>query len=42
VPLKLTDQEKQDLVAFMEALTGQGDGSPTRAQLQAPRKEGSR
>lgn len=40
VPLKLTDQEKQDLVAFMEALTGQGEGSPTRAALLDPgRKE---
>jgi cytochrome c peroxidase len=43
VPLKLTDQEKQDLVAFMESLTGQGSGSPTRAELQDPaKKEGSR
>jgi cytochrome c peroxidase len=40
VPLKLTDQEKQDLLAFMESLTGQGAGSPTRAALQDPgRKE---
>lgn len=40
VPLKLTEQEKQDLVAFMESLTGQGAGSPTRAALQDPgRKE---
>jgi cytochrome c peroxidase len=43
VPLKLTDQEKQDLVAFMESLTGQGAGSPTRAELQDPaKKEASR
>jgi cytochrome c peroxidase len=43
VPLKLTDQEKQDLVAFMESLTGQAAGAPTRAELQDPnRKEGSR
>lgn len=43
VPLKLTDQEKHDLVAFMESLTGQGSGSPTRAELQDPgRKEASR
>lgn len=44
VPLKLTPEEKADLVAFMETLTGQGDGSPTRAALQAPAKkaEGSR
>lgn len=42
-PLKLTDQEKQDLVAFMESLTGQGDGAPTRAALQDPgRKEGGK
>jgi cytochrome c peroxidase len=38
VPLKLTEQEMKDLVAFMEALTGEGDGSPTRAALQAPGK----
>ncbi len=43
VPLKLTDQEKQDLVTFMESLTGQGAGAPTRAELQEPaKKEGSR
>lgn len=43
VPLKLTEEEKQDLVAFMESLTGQGVGSPTRAELQDPtRKEGGR
>jgi cytochrome c peroxidase len=42
-PLKLTEQEKQDLVAFMESLTGQGDGAPTRAALQDPgRKEGGK
>jgi len=38
-PLKLTDQEMQDLVAFMESLTGQGAGSPTRADLQDPAKK---
>jgi cytochrome c peroxidase len=38
VPLKLTEQEKKDLVAFMESLTGQGEGSPTRAALQDPSK----
>jgi cytochrome c peroxidase len=43
VPLKLTDQEKADLVAFMEALNGEGDGSPTRAALRDPtKKEASR
>ena len=43
VPLKLTDQEKGDLVAFMESLTGQGAGASTRAELQDPaKKEGSR
>ncbi len=43
VPLKLTDQEKRDLVAFMESLTGQGAGASTRAELQDPvKKEGSR
>lgn len=36
VPLELTEQEKQDLVAFMEALTGEGEGSPTRPALQDP------
>lgn len=40
VPLTLTEQEKKDLVAFMEALTGEGDGSPTRAELQAPKAAG--
>jgi cytochrome c peroxidase len=38
VPLKLTDQEKQDLVAFMQSLTGEGDGAATRAALQPPGK----
>ncbi|HET7292913.1 MAG TPA: cytochrome c peroxidase [Vicinamibacteria bacterium] len=43
VPLKLTEDEKKDLVAFMESLTGQGAGSPTRAELQDPtRKEGGK
>ena len=43
VPLKLTEQEKQDLVAFMESLTGQGAGAPNRAELQDPAtKEGAR
>ncbi len=43
VPLKLTDQEKQDLVAFLESLTGQGTGSPTRPEIQDPGgKEASR
>ncbi|MET0555431.1 MAG: hypothetical protein ABW221_20480, partial [Vicinamibacteria bacterium] len=42
VPLKLTDQEMQDLVEFMESLTGQGEGAPTRAALSDPnRKEGA-
>ncbi|HET7747390.1 MAG TPA: cytochrome c peroxidase [Vicinamibacteria bacterium] len=40
VPLKLTEQEKKDLVAFMESLTGQGEGSPTRAELQPPAPSG--
>ncbi|HEY6549367.1 MAG TPA: cytochrome c peroxidase [Vicinamibacteria bacterium] len=39
VPLKLTDQEMKDLVAFMEALTGEGDGAPTRAALLDPAKK---
>jgi cytochrome c peroxidase len=38
-PLKLTEQERQDLVSFMEALTGEGAGSPTRAELQDPAKK---
>jgi cytochrome c peroxidase len=42
VPLKLTEQEKQDLVVFMESLTGEGAGSPTRAELLPPGKEASR
>ena len=42
VPLKLTEQEKQDLVVFMESLTGEGAGSPTRPELLAPGKEASR
>jgi len=37
VALKLTEQEKADLVAFMESLTGQGEGSPTRPELQDPK-----
>ncbi|HSB61255.1 MAG TPA: cytochrome c peroxidase, partial [Vicinamibacteria bacterium] len=37
VPLKLTEQEKQDLVAFMESLTGEGAGSPRRAELLEPK-----
>jgi cytochrome c peroxidase len=41
-PLKLTAQEKLDLVEFMESLTGEGPGSPTRPELLAPGKEGSR
>ena len=40
VPLKLTDQEKQDLVAFMESLTGQGAGAPTPRRAPGPRQEG--
>lgn len=38
VPLKLSEQEKLDLVAFMESLTGEGAGSPARAALRAPGK----
>ena len=36
VALKLTDQEKKDLVAFMESLTGEGAGAPARAELLEP------
>jgi cytochrome c peroxidase len=42
VPLKLTDPEKQDLVTFMESLTGEGAGAPTRPELLPPGKEASR
>lgn len=43
VALKLTEQERLDLVGFMESLTGQGAGSPTRVELQDPtRKEGGK
>jgi cytochrome c peroxidase len=43
VPLKLTEQEKKDLVAFMESLTGQGEGAANRPELQDPgAKEASR
>jgi cytochrome c peroxidase len=38
VPLKLTEQEIKDVVAFMESLTGEGEGSPTRAGLGDPAK----
>lgn len=37
-PLKLTEGEKHDLVAFMEALTGQGAGAPNRPALCDPKK----
>jgi len=37
-PLKLTEDEKHDLVAFMEALTGQGAGAPNRPALCDPKK----
>jgi cytochrome c peroxidase len=40
VPLKLTEQEKKDLVAFMEALTGEGEGAATRPDLLDPRVAG--
>lgn len=43
VPLKLTEQEMKDLVAFMESLTGQGAGAANRPELQDPgAKEASR
>ena len=44
VPLKLTEQEKQDLVAFMESLTGEGDGAAHARRAPGPRrsKEASR
>ena len=37
-PLKLTDGEMNDLVAFMEALTGQGEGAANRPALREPKK----
>jgi cytochrome c peroxidase len=42
VPLNLTEQEKKDLVALLESLTGEGDGAAGRPALQDPRKEASR
>ncbi len=41
VPLKLTHEEKAELHAFLESLTGQGEGAPDRAALRAP-AEGAR
>jgi cytochrome c peroxidase len=37
-PLKLTDGEIRDLVAFMESLTGQGGGAANRPALGDPKK----
>jgi len=37
-PLKLTDGEMKDLVAFMESLTGQGEGAANRPALRDPKK----
>ncbi|MBX7185386.1 MAG: cytochrome-c peroxidase [Vicinamibacteria bacterium] len=37
-PLKLTHDEMHDLVAFMESLTGQGEGAANRPQLRDPKK----
>lgn len=37
-PLKLTDGEMHDLVAFMESLTGQGEGAANRPPLREPKK----
>ncbi|HQZ16441.1 MAG TPA: cytochrome c peroxidase [Vicinamibacteria bacterium] len=37
-PLKLTEGERHDLVAFMEALTGQGAGAANRPALRDPKK----
>ncbi len=37
-PLKLTEGEKHDLVAFMESLTGQGEGAANRPALRDPKK----
>ena len=36
-PLKLTDGEMHDLVAFMESLTGQGAGAANRPALRDPK-----
>ncbi len=41
VPLKLTHEEKAELQAFLEALTGQGEGAADRPALRAP-AEGAR
>lgn len=37
-PLNLTDAEMQDVVAFMESLTGQGAGAANRPALSDPKK----
>lgn len=37
-PLKLTEGERHDLVAFMESLTGQGEGAANRPALRDPKK----
>jgi cytochrome c peroxidase len=37
VPVELTDQERADLVAFMETLTGSPEGEPA-PELPASRK----
>ena len=37
-PLKLTDGEIRDLVAFMESLTGQGAGAANRPALRDPKR----
>lgn len=36
VPLKLTAEEKADVVAFMNALTSEGEGAPDRPALLGP------
>ncbi len=36
VPLKLTHEEKAELQAFLESLTGRGDGAANRPALRAP------
>jgi cytochrome c peroxidase len=36
VPLKLTHEEKAELTAFLESLTGQGEGAADRPALRAP------
>ncbi len=37
-PVELTGRDMSDLVAFMEALTGEGEGAANRPALRDPRR----